>query len=56
MHTRVNFINQITLCSPEIVYIEGHVDNLSNEASKLRLKEQEILKEEERKTREDLTI
>ncbi|KAJ8446007.1 hypothetical protein Cgig2_012351 [Carnegiea gigantea] len=50
--------NQDLTCSSKILYIEGQLDNLSNEASKLRLKEQEILKEEKRirKMQEDLTV
>ena len=44
-------------CSSEIVRIEGELNNLSNEVAKLKVKEQEILREEERicKMREDLT-
>ncbi|KAJ8433481.1 LOW QUALITY PROTEIN: hypothetical protein Cgig2_004419 [Carnegiea gigantea] len=40
--------DQDLTCSSEIVHIKGQLDNLSNESSKLRLKEQEILKEEKR--------
>ncbi|KAJ8422655.1 hypothetical protein Cgig2_029099 [Carnegiea gigantea] len=45
-------------CSFKIVHIDSQLDNLSNESSKLRLKEQKILKEEERicKIQEDLTV
>ncbi|KAJ8431943.1 LOW QUALITY PROTEIN: hypothetical protein Cgig2_000002 [Carnegiea gigantea] len=50
--------DQDLTCSFEIVHIEGRINNLSNEASKLQVKEQEVLREEEqiRKMREDLTI
>ncbi|KAJ8424738.1 hypothetical protein Cgig2_027771 [Carnegiea gigantea] len=58
----VNWIKALSdqdlTCSSEITYIEDQLDNLSNKASKLKVKEQEILREEERisKMREDLTI
>ena len=50
--------DQDLIYSSEIVHIEGQLNILSCEASKLKLKEQEILKEEEqiRKMREDLII
>ena len=49
--------DQDLTCSSEIVCIEGELNSLSNEAAKLKVKEQEILREEERirKMREDLT-
>ncbi|KAJ8444878.1 hypothetical protein Cgig2_029809 [Carnegiea gigantea] len=45
-------------CSSEITHIEDQLNNLSREASKPKVKEQEILREEEwiRKMREDLNI
>ncbi|KAJ8437713.1 hypothetical protein Cgig2_008339 [Carnegiea gigantea] len=50
--------NQDVTCSSEIAHIEGQFNNLSSEASKRKVKEQEILREEERirKKRKDLTI
>jgi len=50
--------DQDLTCSSEITHIEDQLNNLSNEASKLKVKEQEGLREEERirKTREDLNI
>ncbi|KAJ8436511.1 hypothetical protein Cgig2_003209 [Carnegiea gigantea] len=49
--------DQDLTCSSEIVRIEDGLNSLSNEAAKLKVKEQEILREEERirKMREDLT-
>ena len=49
--------DQDLTCSSEIVRIVGELNSLSNEATKLKVKEQEILREEERirKMREDLT-
>jgi len=35
-------------CSSEIAHIEGQLNNLSSEVSKLNVKEEEILREEER--------
>jgi len=45
-------------CSSEITHIEDQLNNLSSEASKLKVKEQEVLREEERicKMREDVNI
>ena len=40
--------DQDLIYSSKIVHIEGQFNNLSCESSKLKLKEQEILKEEER--------
>jgi len=50
--------DQDLIYSSEIVHIEGQLNSLSCEASKLKHKELEILKEEEqiRKMREDLII
>ena len=50
--------NQDLTCSSEISHIEGKFNNMSSNASRLKVKEQEILREEERirKMREDLTI
>ncbi|KAJ8426819.1 hypothetical protein Cgig2_022600 [Carnegiea gigantea] len=39
--------DQDLTCSSEITHIEDQLNNLSNEASKLKVKEQEILREEE---------
>ena len=49
--------DQDLTCSSEIVHIEGELSNLCNEAAKLKVKEQEILREEERirKMRKELT-
>ena len=49
--------DQNLTCSSEITYIEDQLNNLSNEASKLKVKEQEVLRKDERirKMREDLT-
>ena len=49
--------DQDLTCSSEIVRIEDKLNSLSNEAAKLKVKKQEILREEERihKMREDLT-
>ncbi|KAJ8430027.1 hypothetical protein Cgig2_010956 [Carnegiea gigantea] len=50
--------DQDLTCSFEIAHIEGQLHSLSNETSELKVKEQEILREEERihQMREDLTI
>ncbi|KAJ8425616.1 hypothetical protein Cgig2_005295 [Carnegiea gigantea] len=50
--------DQDLTCSSEITHIEDQLNNLSSEASKLKVKEQEILREEERicKMREDLNV
>ncbi|KAJ8439010.1 hypothetical protein Cgig2_028456 [Carnegiea gigantea] len=50
--------DQDLTCSFEITHIEDQLNNLSNEVSKLKVKEQEVLREEERicKMREDLNI
>jgi len=50
--------DQDLTCYSKITYIEGQLNNLSSEASKLKVKEREILREEERirKMREDLPI
>ncbi|KAJ8434749.1 hypothetical protein Cgig2_001952 [Carnegiea gigantea] len=50
--------DQDLTCSSEITHIKDQLNNLSSEASKLKVKEQEILREEERicKMREDLNI
>jgi len=46
---RVNILSAQDLsCSSEIAHIEDQLNGLTNEASKLRLREQEISKEEER--------
>jgi len=48
--------DQSLICSSEIARIEGELNNLSGETAKLKVKEQEILREEERirKMQEDL--
>ncbi|KAJ8426579.1 hypothetical protein Cgig2_001248 [Carnegiea gigantea] len=50
--------DQDLTCSSEITHTEDQLNNLSSEASKLKVKEQEILREEEQicKMREDLNI
>jgi len=50
--------DQDLTCSSEIAYIEDEFNNLSSKAIKLKVKEQVVLREEERtrKMREDLTI
>ncbi|KAJ8430745.1 hypothetical protein Cgig2_009636 [Carnegiea gigantea] len=50
--------DQDLTCSSEITHIENQLNNLSSEASKLKVKEAEVLREEERirKMREDLNI
>ncbi|KAJ8439281.1 hypothetical protein Cgig2_016829 [Carnegiea gigantea] len=50
--------DQDLTCSSEITHIEDQLNNLYSEASKLKVKEQEVLREEEqiRKMREDLNI
>ncbi|KAJ8437732.1 hypothetical protein Cgig2_001079 [Carnegiea gigantea] len=50
--------DQDLTCSFKNAYIVGQLNNLSSEASKLKVKEREILREEERirKMREDLSI
>jgi len=50
--------NQDLTCSSKIVHIEDQLNNLSSKGSKLKVKEHEVLREEERirKTQEDLTI
>ncbi|KAJ8430069.1 hypothetical protein Cgig2_028781 [Carnegiea gigantea] len=50
--------DQNLTCSSEITLIEDQLNNLSSEASKLKVKEQEVLSEEKRirKMREDLNI
>ena len=50
--------NQDLTCSFEIAHIEGQLNKLSSETLKLKVEEQEILREEERihEMREDLTI
>jgi len=56
---RINTLSDWDLTySSEIIQIEGQLDNLSNEASNMRLKEHEIVKEDEciRKIQEDLTV
>ncbi|KAJ8445648.1 hypothetical protein Cgig2_009049 [Carnegiea gigantea] len=40
--------DQVHACSSEITHIEDQLNNLFSEASKLKVKEQEILREEER--------
>ncbi|KAJ8428157.1 hypothetical protein Cgig2_028032 [Carnegiea gigantea] len=49
--------NQDITCSSEIVHIEDQLNNLSSKASKHKVKEQELLREEEwvRQMQEDLT-
>ena len=48
----------ISLIFSEIAYIGGQLNNLPSEALKLKVKEEEILTEEEQihKMREDLTV
>ena len=50
--------DQDLTCSSEITYSEDQLNNLSSEASKLKVQEQEVLREGERirKMREDLNI
>ena len=50
--------DQDLTCSYEIAHFEDQLNNLSSKATKLKVKEQEVLKEEEWicKMREDLTI
>ncbi|KAJ8438664.1 hypothetical protein Cgig2_031629 [Carnegiea gigantea] len=50
--------DQDLTCSSEIAHIEDQVNNLSSKASKLKVKKQEVLREEERirKIQEDLTV
>ena len=52
------FSDQDLTCSFEIAHIEDQLNNLSNKASKLKVKDQEVLREDERihKMREHLTI
>ncbi|KAJ8422774.1 hypothetical protein Cgig2_014322 [Carnegiea gigantea] len=50
--------DQDLICSSEIAHIKDQLNILSSKATKLKVKEQEVFKEEERihKMREDLTI
>ncbi|KAJ8445919.1 LOW QUALITY PROTEIN: hypothetical protein Cgig2_009848 [Carnegiea gigantea] len=50
--------DQDLTCSSEIAHIKDQLNNLSSKVSKLKVKEQEVLREEEwiRKMQEDLTI
>jgi len=40
--------NQDVTCSSEIAHIEDQLNNLSSKASKLKVEEQEVLREEKR--------
>ena len=50
--------DQDLICSSEIAHIEDQLNNMSNKASKLKVKEQVVLREEERicKMQEDWII
>jgi len=50
--------DQDLTCSSEIAPVKDQLNNLSSKASKLKVKEQEVLKKEERdrKMPEDLTV